>query len=397
MDTNHQILIQQASDMYKQGEKEQAAKLLAHVIKEDPQNAKAWYGLALCFNDLEKKRYCLKKALELKPGNRAVIQELQKLSKKPKSSTNPIFLVAAIVTFLCVAGLLSIAGLSTLGFFETNGNNNQGAPMTATIDPALLSQIVGTQYAVAKPVIPPTAMNPTSTAIIVEYAVPTQTSIPNTDTPAVTIIPTLTIILNETSVCVPPNERVSAVVTRIIDGDTIEVAIGEKTYPVRYIGIDSPEGASNQEDYGLQATQKNKDLVLGKKVILIKDRSETDQFNRLLRYVFVENAFVNYELVAQGYAAAKSYEPDIACNDVFMNAEQTARNAQMGLWAPVEIAIPTISKVKNTDCDPAYPTVCIAPYPPDLNCDDIPYDNFQVLPSDPHNFDGNNDGIGCEN
>lgn len=47
-------------------------------------------------------------------------------------------------------------------------------------------------------------------------------------------------------------------------------------------------------------------------------------------------------------------------------------------------------------CDPAYPTVCIPPPPPDLDCGDIPYRNFRVLPPDPHHFDGDGDGIGCE-
>jgi hypothetical protein len=47
-------------------------------------------------------------------------------------------------------------------------------------------------------------------------------------------------------------------------------------------------------------------------------------------------------------------------------------------------------------CDPAYPTVCIPPPPPDLDCADIPYRRFRVLPPDPHHFDGDGDGIGCE-
>ena len=42
------------------------------------------------------------------------------------------------------------------------------------------------------------------------------------------------------------------------------------------------------------------------------------------------------------------------------------------------------------------PDVCIAPYPPDLNCGDIGYSNFRVIGSDPHGFDADNDGIGCE-
>ena len=47
-------------------------------------------------------------------------------------------------------------------------------------------------------------------------------------------------------------------------------------------------------------------------------------------------------------------------------------------------------------CDPSYPTVCIPPPPPDLDCSDIPYTDFVVLPPDPHGFDRDHDGIGCE-
>jgi hypothetical protein len=48
------------------------------------------------------------------------------------------------------------------------------------------------------------------------------------------------------------------------------------------------------------------------------------------------------------------------------------------------------------NCDPAYPDVCIPPPPPDLDCDDVPYENFTVRPPDPHGFDGDGDGVGCE-
>jgi hypothetical protein len=47
-------------------------------------------------------------------------------------------------------------------------------------------------------------------------------------------------------------------------------------------------------------------------------------------------------------------------------------------------------------CDPSYPTVCIPPPPPDLDCSEIPYQNFAVRPPDPHGFDNDNDGVGCE-
>ena len=51
---------------------------------------------------------------------------------------------------------------------------------------------------------------------------------------------------------------------------------------------------------------------------------------------------------------------------------------------------------KQIDCDPSYPAICIPPYPPDLDCGEIGYSNFRVVPPDPHGFDGDSDGTGCE-
>ena len=56
----------------------------------------------------------------------------------------------------------------------------------------------------------------------------------------------------------------------------------------------------------------------------------------------------------------------------------------------------TTSGTRGPNCDPSYPTVCIPSPPPDLDCGEIPYRNFLVLPPDPHRFDGDKDGIGCE-
>ena len=50
----------------------------------------------------------------------------------------------------------------------------------------------------------------------------------------------------------------------------------------------------------------------------------------------------------------------------------------------------------DTKCDSSYPEVCIAPFPPDLDCHEIEYSNFRVFQPDPHSFDQDNDGIGCE-
>ncbi len=65
------------------------------------------------------------------------------------------------------------------------------------------------------------------------------------------------------------------------------------------------------------------------------------------------------------------------------------------LVGPVPPA-PTPPPPPAGDCDPSYPTVCIPPSPPDLDCPDIPHRRFQVVGSDPHRFDGDHDGVGCE-
>lgn len=121
-------------------------------------------------------------------------------------------------------------------------------------------------------------------------------------------------------------------VVKVIDGDTIELANGEK---VRYIGIDTPESVHPQksvECFALQASKYNKDLVLDKVVKLEKDFSDRDKYGRLLRYVYVDDKFVNLDLVAGGYAYSVSYPPDIKYQNIFENAEQMAMDRGEGLW-----------------------------------------------------------------
>jgi micrococcal nuclease len=128
-----------------------------------------------------------------------------------------------------------------------------------------------------------------------------------------------------------PN-KVKAKVKRVIDGDTVELENGEK---LRYIGIDTPETHNADECYGEEATSKNKELVEGKKVYLEKDVSETDQYGRLLRYVWINGEMINEKLVKQGYAKASTYPPDVKYQDKFRNAEKEAREKEKGLWGEV--------------------------------------------------------------
>jgi len=117
-----------------------------------------------------------------------------------------------------------------------------------------------------------------------------------------------------------------ALVTRVIDGDTIELANG---YRVRYLGIDTPEAG---EPFSKEATAKNKQLVEGKIIELQKGKRDQDEYERLLRYVYVDGLFVNAELVTQGYATAYIFDPDERYSQVLVQLEQYAKLRNIRLW-----------------------------------------------------------------
>jgi micrococcal nuclease len=323
----------------------------------------------------------------------------------------------------------------------------------------------------------------------------------------------------------PPNAEVVAVVS-ITDADTLNVAYRDGiTEPLRLIGINSPE---SRECWSDEATLALAALApVGSQVGVTVDVSDRDQFDRLLRYLWVGGMSVNEELVRRGAAISRRYPPDTAMSARFEAAQADAQQAGIGLWAPdacgpaadADLRIVTIeydppgddnenlnsewivirnfgtkavalsgwgikdesasnryafptgfslsplesvivysgcgddfgtdlfwcsigSAIWNNDgdsaflvdpngnthtshtyaptettsatiastppagdsssgagggnCDPSYPTVCIVPPPPDLNCSDVPYRRFDVVGPDPHGFDGDNDGIGCE-
>ena len=187
---------------------------------------------------------------------------------------------------------------------------------------------------------------------------------------------------------------VTGQVANVVDGDTIDVVIDGRQQRVRYIGIDTPETVHpirGEEPYGREASARNRQLVDRRTVYLEKDVSETDRYGRLLRYVWLdESTMVNAVLVAEGYAQVSTYPPDVKYADRFLELQRAARAEGRGLWGF------TAATPAPGGCDPAYPDVCIPPPPPDLDCGEIPHRRFRVLPPDPHRFDGDNDGIGCE-
>jgi micrococcal nuclease len=185
-------------------------------------------------------------------------------------------------------------------------------------------------------------------------------------------------------------------VTRVIDGDTVEARWGGEVRDVRLIGVDTPETVDPDQDvqcYGPEASAFTERKLEGKRVHLEFDEELEDRYGRTLAYVWIHDRLFNKTLVARGFARVTIYPPNDKYQRRLERAEDAAREAGRGLWG----------ECKNEgggggdeECDPSYPTVCIPSPPPDLDCADVPFTNFEVLPPDPHGFDGDGDGIGCE-
>lgn len=130
----------------------------------------------------------------------------------------------------------------------------------------------------------------------------------------------------------PSLEAKEYTVSKIIDGDTVQLDTGEL---VRYLGIDAPElhtKTGGAEFYAKEAARFNKKLVFLKKVRLEFDVEKKDQYGRLLAYVFVKKIFVNGELVRLGYARALIKPPNQKYKDLLLSYQQKAMDEERGLW-----------------------------------------------------------------
>jgi micrococcal nuclease len=121
-------------------------------------------------------------------------------------------------------------------------------------------------------------------------------------------------------------------VTRVIDGDILELVTGEK---VRLIGVNTPETKHPRkpvEAFGKEASAFTKQLVEGKHVRLEFDVQRRDTYQRLLAYVFVGDVMLNSQLVRQGYAQVATFAPNVKHQGLFLKSQREAREAKRGLW-----------------------------------------------------------------
>ena len=195
-------------------------------------------------------------------------------------------------------------------------------------------------------------------------------------------------------------------IEEVVDGDTVVATDGTR---IRLIGIDTPETKDPRRPvqcFGWEAARHTGELIgPGTAVRLVYDVERFDRFGRVLAYVYrlADGLFVNAALAADGYAAAATHPPNVAHAEELAALVGNARRAERGLWsacgdepspAPTTAAPSTVGA--EARCDPSYPQVCIPPAASDLDCGDVAERGFDVVGADPHGFDGDGDGVGCE-
>ncbi len=119
----------------------------------------------------------------------------------------------------------------------------------------------------------------------------------------------------------------------VVDGDTVVLVDGQK---VRYIGINAPELAHENhgaEPYAEASKRFNALLVNRRKVRLEFDNEHFDRYQRLLAYVFLENAtFVNAALLSNGYAYLLKTRPNLKYEKILLQSQRSAMSAKKGIW-----------------------------------------------------------------
>lgn len=137
-------------------------------------------------------------------------------------------------------------------------------------------------------------------------------------------------------------EKLTGLVVRVVDGDTVHVRLGDRVEKVRYIGVDTPEThhpTRGEEPGGRAATAVNGRLVGERPVRLEPDVQLRDRHGRLLAYVWVARPgggelMVNAELVRLGYAQVMTVPPNVRHAELFRKLAIEAREHRRGLWAP---------------------------------------------------------------
>jgi micrococcal nuclease len=211
-------------------------------------------------------------------------------------------------------------------------------------------------------------------------------------------------------------ESVTVTVTRVIDGDTMEIEYANGTEDtVRLLGVDTPEttlsrvspdefagisdttaGRDHLFNWGGQATIFAEDELEGRQVEIVfdPDSDRRGYFGRLLVYLYVDGENFNGRLLGEGYA--RTYDSQFSLREEFVALEQEAQATDVGLWDFQDSDTESGTDSDSSDTE-------MPPLPPDgdYNCGDFETQEqaqyvLENKSGDPHGLDGDGNGIACE-
>ena len=222
------------------------------------------------------------------------------------------------------------------------------------------------------------------------------------------------VLLSPTSLLAQTNQTGTVISTG--DGDTLRVQVSGKPITVRLACIDAPEAT---QPGGKEAAARLGQLLRKQQSVQLRV-VERDRYGRTVAEVFKNGQSVNLQLVQEGRAVVYRQYLSACANSQsrYLQAEAKAKQQKLAFWSQTNpvmpwafragkrgnaTAAPRVTRpstpapaTQSAQCSPAYPGVCIPPGPPDLDCGDIAERRFKVVAPDPHRFDRDGDGVGCE-
>ena len=244
--------------------------------------------------------------------------------------------------FWAWAGLV-ITGVAVIGSVAESDGSTGGAGVG---DLSPISAPLDTGAATSTPGVQPSTTVLTTTSVTTTSTTKAQSTSTTSLAPTTSTTPPPATTLADVPAPVPPPVVVVPVappwtVTSVTDGDTIEVAGPDGELTVRLIGINTPE---RNECWADEATAALTALVAGQPVTLVRDSSDTDQYERALRYVeTADGVDVGAALVESGHAISRRYEPDTARSDRYDMLQGQASDAGIGQWASDACGVPVAS------------------------------------------------------
>ena len=133
-----------------------------------------------------------------------------------------------------------------------------------------------------------------------------------------------------------PGRFIDAFVTKVVDGDTIDVTYKREKHRIRLLDIDTPESVKQGvtvQPYAKEASNFTRNEVLGESVRLVFESKLEDPYGRLLAHVILKDGtYLNALLVRNGFARAEVLAPNLAYEDYFYELQEKAIKDKAGLW-----------------------------------------------------------------